>query len=271
MNNDIFLLLFALAFIFTTIIIGVYVYNDSKSRNMNTALWTVITIITSHIGFIIYLIVRKNNFVSNCSNCNHPINIEWKFCPNCSANLSSQNLYPNYKKDNKLKWVITSIIIIPLLVLSAGIFNVKLLSKTSLSGNISSINHMDIADVKTQEVKNWIKKCNKQGKDIYILKISDSQTIENYYKQYSKYNKKDLAKLNSIVYIYINKYDKELACQNIDFFKETMNLNFSTEITEKEANNNYELTFIEIYENDFNNFEIFVDGLKTASYYEEIK
>ncbi|TKJ25081.1 MAG: hypothetical protein CEE42_08590 [Promethearchaeota archaeon Loki_b31] len=39
--------------------IAVWVYNDAKKRDMNAAVWLLIVLITSCIGYIIYLIVRE--------------------------------------------------------------------------------------------------------------------------------------------------------------------------------------------------------------------
>lgn len=69
-------------------IIGIYVYRDSKQRNMNTALWTIITVFApALIGFIIYLLVRGNYSDLKCSNCNAPIKDDYVVCPACGVKL----------------------------------------------------------------------------------------------------------------------------------------------------------------------------------------
>jgi len=39
--------------------IGVWVYRDAESRNMNGAMWLIIGLILGIIGLIVYVIVRK--------------------------------------------------------------------------------------------------------------------------------------------------------------------------------------------------------------------
>ncbi len=41
------------------IILAVWVYNDAKKRDMNAEVWLLIVLLTSFIGYIIYLIVRE--------------------------------------------------------------------------------------------------------------------------------------------------------------------------------------------------------------------
>ncbi len=41
------------------IALAVWVYNDAKKRDMNAEVWLLIVLLTSFIGYIIYLIVRE--------------------------------------------------------------------------------------------------------------------------------------------------------------------------------------------------------------------
>jgi len=41
------------------IALAVWVYNDAKKRDMNAAVWLLIVLLTSFVGYIIYLIVRE--------------------------------------------------------------------------------------------------------------------------------------------------------------------------------------------------------------------
>lgn len=41
------------------IALAVWVYKDAKKRDMNAEMWLLIVLLTSFIGFVIYLIVRE--------------------------------------------------------------------------------------------------------------------------------------------------------------------------------------------------------------------
>ncbi len=46
------------------ILICVWVYRDAQKRGMNATLWLIIVLLTSILGLIIYLIVRKDKTVA---------------------------------------------------------------------------------------------------------------------------------------------------------------------------------------------------------------
>ena len=57
----IFILVVLVALLTVPVLIGVYVYRDSRRRGMNAALWTLIAVAApALIGFIIYLLDRKS-------------------------------------------------------------------------------------------------------------------------------------------------------------------------------------------------------------------
>jgi len=69
-------------------IIMIYIYNDSKSKEMITSFWILlILLIPSYIGLIIYLIFRKRNEYTSCPNCHFKIKRKTTICPKCNQVL----------------------------------------------------------------------------------------------------------------------------------------------------------------------------------------
>lgn len=62
-----------------------YVHNDAAKRGMNKWLWTaVVLFIPNAIGFILYLLTRKQLLVE-CANCHTWIQPTYRFCPRCAT------------------------------------------------------------------------------------------------------------------------------------------------------------------------------------------
>ena len=62
-----------------------YVHNDAAKRGMNKWLWTaVVLFIPNAIGFILYLLTRKQLLVE-CPNCHASIQPTFRFCPKCAT------------------------------------------------------------------------------------------------------------------------------------------------------------------------------------------
>ncbi len=62
-----------------------YVHNDAEKRGMNKWLWTaVVLFIPNAIGFILYLLTRKQLLVE-CANCHATIQPTFRFCPKCAT------------------------------------------------------------------------------------------------------------------------------------------------------------------------------------------
>lgn len=73
------------------VVIGVYVYRDAKSRNMNAPLWTVIAILApTFIGLIIYLLARNEHEVFSCPQCGGTIQESFAVCPRCGGILKKR-------------------------------------------------------------------------------------------------------------------------------------------------------------------------------------
>jgi len=66
---------------------GVFVYSDARKRNMDAVLWTLLAVLTSGIGLIIYLVVRNKPASAACPACAQPVEPGWQLCPRCGSQL----------------------------------------------------------------------------------------------------------------------------------------------------------------------------------------
>ncbi len=67
-----------------------YVNADSKRRQMNRLLWTLLVIfIPNAIGFIVYFLLRKP-IAHPCPKCRAPLLPEFIFCPACGLELAQK-------------------------------------------------------------------------------------------------------------------------------------------------------------------------------------
>ena len=88
MRTVIFSLVVLVALLTIPVMIGIYVYRDSRHRGMNAALWTLIAVIApALIGFIIYLLIRGNYPDLQCPQCTEPVTEQYTVCPHCGAKL----------------------------------------------------------------------------------------------------------------------------------------------------------------------------------------
>lgn len=205
------------------LLIGVYVYRDSKRRGMNAALWTLIAILApSLIGFIIYLLVRGNysnlkcprcdttvteqyvvcpkcgaKLKPSCPNCSAPVEPDWTVCPKCAQPLPTVQediVTPIQPKDKTLWKILAAIIVIPVvLILVLG------LSFSAVSGGgSSSIREVSFdeyyADQELPEsakeyVQKWVEEIEPETDHVYALRYThrfdpESKTKDHYYLIY---------------------------------------------------------------------------------------
>lgn len=75
------------------IVLGIWVYKDANSRDMNGALWLIVVIVLGIVGLIIYLLVRagekgkKEEIKRICPKCGRVIKEDVKYCPYCGEEL----------------------------------------------------------------------------------------------------------------------------------------------------------------------------------------
>ena len=205
------------------LLIGVYVYRDSKRRGMNAVLWTLIAILApSLIGFIIYLLVRGNysnlkcprcdaivteqyvvcpkcgaKLKPSCPNCSTPVESDWTVCPKCAQPLPEmQNdiIAPVRPKDKTLWKILAAIVIIPVvLILVLG------LSFSAVSGGGSSSMRettfdeyyadQEIPESTKEYVREWLDGLELRSDHVYALRYThrfdpESETKDYYYLIY---------------------------------------------------------------------------------------
>lgn len=76
------------------IILCIWVYRDAQSRGMNGVMWLIVVLIAGLIGFIIYMVVRKDRTATGelppsrtlirvCPSCGREVATDTEFCPHC--------------------------------------------------------------------------------------------------------------------------------------------------------------------------------------------
>lgn len=108
------------------VLMGVYVYRDTVQRGMNAVSWTLIAaLVPVFIGFIIYLVVRKNYSDLKCPNCNFALEADWSVCPSCTAPLPDDlgNFTLPTKGDIALKTILVPVIIIPIILVLISVLS----------------------------------------------------------------------------------------------------------------------------------------------------
>lgn len=87
----------SIVFLFIPLIVGIYVYKDAQNRNMNAMLWALIAALApTYIGLILYLVVRSDYEILNCSVCNTPVEKSFSSCPSCGVHLKATCDHCNY-------------------------------------------------------------------------------------------------------------------------------------------------------------------------------
>jgi RNA polymerase subunit RPABC4/transcription elongation factor Spt4 len=92
------------------LILVFWVYRDAERRGMNGVLWALLVLIGSFVGFIIYLIVRTEEFsrkftaepTQNCPGCGRVVAQKYAFCPHCGTRLKA--VCPNCDKPVSSDW-----------------------------------------------------------------------------------------------------------------------------------------------------------------------
>ncbi len=126
------------------VLIGIYVYRDAKSREMDAVMWTLIAVfVPSLIGLIVYLVIRGKHsrmqcpacgahiepeysrcpgcgktLKNLCPACNAPVECTWKVCPACGETLP-ENMTPVVEplKDRLPVWLLVAVIAVPILLI----------------------------------------------------------------------------------------------------------------------------------------------------------
>lgn len=159
----IFILVVLVALLTVPVLIGVYVYRDSRRRGMNAALWTLIAVAApALIGFIIYLLIRGSypdlqcpqcagsvteqytvcphcgaKLRPACPNCAFPVETDWIVCPKCAAPLDGTDMHhtpPLRQRDRSLSEILVAIIVVPVALIVLAMFGL-VLSQSMIPGS----------------------------------------------------------------------------------------------------------------------------------------
>lgn len=67
--------------------LALWVYKDSKKANLSSPLWGLFTLITNLVGFIVYIIFKRN--YKRCKNCGQIQNKNNIYCVNCGYKINA--------------------------------------------------------------------------------------------------------------------------------------------------------------------------------------
>lgn len=205
--NTIGLILFLLTIlllIILPILIGIYVYKDSRRRGMNVVLWTLISAFApGFVGLIIYLLVRSDSSGTRCSSCNNLVRESFAVCPHCGASLKEHchtcnsvlesgwancpqcgtvipedqkaRLNAAPKKDKGLKWLLAVLIIVPILLFGILVgsthIRIKQLTGFDFSYQLYLTKEEAIADYPV--LKDWMAECDAKGEGTYQYRFEE--------------------------------------------------------------------------------------------------
>ncbi|MCL2140540.1 MAG: zinc ribbon domain-containing protein [Dehalococcoidia bacterium] len=202
-----FLLVFLLCLILP-ILIGIFVYRDAKSRDMNALMWLLIVIVAPmFIGLIIYFIVRSNysnlkcpscqapvseqylacpscgiKLKASCANCGAHIQSGWSVCPNCASLLSNERLDYSQPiaRSGKIpsRALIAVLIILPLIILVPLGIGFALRSSAGVDtvtlSSLQSTNNYSYHP----EVTAWLQECTDTSKIYALRSVSIDKWVE---------------------------------------------------------------------------------------------
>lgn len=176
------------------VLVGFYVYRDAERRGMNAALWTLIAVfVPSLIGFIIYLLVRRDYSDLECPGCGNLVEPEWKVCPMCMAPLpeyEDELEEPVRNKDKTLWKILMTIIIVPALLIALMIV-LAITGWSALGGSSIGICELSFTDYQDEldsvviyeKVQEWVDSLEIKRNHAYALQYeypSDGQTEQFY-------------------------------------------------------------------------------------------
>ena len=192
MRISLVMIVYMLLLMVIPMVVGTYVYQDSRKRGMNPVLWTLLALLVPMlIGFVIYLLARvgysgeicprcqsmvKENYVvcphcgiklkPTCPNCEQPVEQTWKVCPYCAKALPTQQedvVEPVRKKDKSLKVILGTIVAMP--VILTALLVVYLVNGDVQGGMNTMYLDVDqyIAEMKDDRIEAWIRQCDEKA------------------------------------------------------------------------------------------------------------
>ena len=204
MRTVIFSLVVLVALLTIPVMIGIYVYRDSRHRGMNAALWTLIAVIApALIGFIIYLLIRGNypdlqcpqctepvteqytvcphcgaKLRPACPNCSFPVELDWNVCPKCATPLNKTELHhtpPLRQRDKSLSKILIAIIVMPVALIALAVFGLTAFQSATGSSTLREATFEEYDREQTSEavreaVHEWLDSLEVRSDRAYALR-----------------------------------------------------------------------------------------------------
>lgn len=262
------------------VLIGVYVYRDASDRGMNAVLWTLVAVLApSLIGFIIYLLVRssysnlkcrvcgtrvRENYVvcpgcgtklkPCCPNCSAPVEPGWKVCPRCAAPLPEHQdniSAPVKKKDRTLVWILTAVILIPIIMILLALITFSIGSTMTSAVAVFPVDDY-VQETGNAQIEGWIQEKSIDINEAIVLRY-ENETEDETYMEY-------------LIYMPELSEDAEYSVNSGDgFFRDTIELDIERE---NEGSGNA-LMFISCTSDRTVDLEIMCEGEKVQYEIEE--
>ena len=214
----IFILVVLVALLTVPVLIGVYVYRDSRRRGMNAALWTLIAVAApALIGFIIYLLIRGSypdlqcpqcagsvteqytvcphcgtKLRPACPNCAFPVETDWIVCPKCATPLEGVEMPPappQRQRDRTLSKILIAIIIVPVALIALAVFG---LTAYQSGGGSSAMREVTIEEYDQEQesetvreaVYEWLDSLDLRSDRAYALRYDYTNDLGGGYEYY---------------------------------------------------------------------------------------
>lgn len=215
----IFFLIVLVTLLTVPVLIGVYVYRDSRQRGMNAVVWTLIAVVApALIGFIIYLLIRGSypdlqcpqcaGSVSEqytvcphcgaklrpaCPNCSFPVEPDWNVCPKCAASLAGvETCYvsPLRMRDRTLSKILIAIVAVPVALIVLAVFG--LIVSQSMVGGSSTLREVTFDEYDREQtsetvreaVHNWLDGLEVRLDRAYALRYDYSNDLGSGHEYY---------------------------------------------------------------------------------------
>ena len=193
MHPLILILIIAIA-LTVPLLIGIYVYKDAKSRGMNAKRATLLAVLApSLIGFIIYLLTRRERMERVCPSCSAPAQDDWKVCPRCATPLPEikrEAATNNYVSEKAVYRILALVFIVPILIIFIAAFAIEFIpdnSEKALSIQMFTIDEY-IERAESEASVEWLESVIEKGDDVCVLKyktkVEDKDQIRICYLAY---------------------------------------------------------------------------------------
>lgn len=245
-----------LVILIISVVAAIFVYGDAKKRDMNATVWAIVAFFGPFLlGVIVYLVSRnplvelqcskcgavlppsvkecpqcKTALLTQCPNCEFPVQKDWKACPKCGSELPQAYEQPvqAYGKEKGYGAVVAIIVLLAFMIF-AGVFSVwsvnsednELYDSNGYSGfeGMYNIGKEDL--MQNEAITSWISSCDTGNKEVYVLLSKSSRTCLVYLKDSEKLMTSSIdldyhmGKCSACIFIEESQYDDNFG---YDFF-----------------------------------------------------